>query len=370
MRARQMVEPDEDIAQHQVTPRHLMAPTHSETSSIAELLELAGGSLEELGRVWLGYTEPQGSLELRSAIAATYETVSPDQVVVLNSPVEGIYLTMRTLLDAGDEVVVLMPAYDALPNVPEDIGASVRPWFLEETDSGWRLDLDALAALLTNRTRLVVANFPHNPSGYLPTEEEWTAFLEMIGDAGIWLYHDEIFRGLEHGDRPRLDSAADRYEQTVVLGGLSKTHGLPGLRAGWLVVRIDNARRELINTKMYTSICPPAPSQYLILQALRIADQLAADNRELIRTNLALGEEFFAERSELFTFHPPLAGPVALAAIDVPSAVAFCDRLASEGGILLLPAKYLGLGDRHVRFGFGRKSFPEALAAFAEYLDV
>ena len=153
-----------------------------------------------------------------------------------------------------------------------------------------------------------------------------------------------------------------------MLGGLSKTHGLPGLRAGWLVIRDAAARAEFINTKMYTSICPPAPSEYIIGQALLVADELASRNRELILSNLSLAKEFFASHDDLFSFRRPLAGPVAIAEIAVDSAEKYCDRLAREAGIMLLPAKYLGLDDQHVRFGFGRRTFPEALATYESHL--
>ena len=288
--------------------------------------------------------------------------------MILGSPIEGIYLTMRTVLDPGDEVVVLAPSYDALRNLPEDLQCDVRYWYLEESEGGWRLDIDALRRLLTSNTRLVVLNFPHNPTGYQPTADEFDEILRLVSESGAWLYHDEIFRGLEHGDRPRLPSAADRFERSLVLSGLSKTHGLPGLRAGWLIVRDDELRSEVLNTKMYTSICPPAPVEYLSEQAVGIAEQLAERNRHLIRRNLEVAEAFFGRHADLFRYLAPLAGPVGLMGINVPSAREYCERLASEHSIMLLPSGSLGLGDGHVRFGFGWSEFPKSLAAYDDHL--
>lgn len=357
------------FAQFEFSAPHLLAPSDCESITLSELLELSGGSMSDLGDLWLGYTEPQGNPELRTAIAAGYQSVDSRDVVVLNSPIEGIYLTMRTMLDHEDEAIVLMPAYDALPNLPADVGAVVRPWHLVESADSWQLDLDGLQSLLSDSTKLVVANFPHNPTGYLPTESEFLDFLRIVAESGAWLYHDEIFRGLEHGERPRLPSAADQTERSIVLGGLSKTHGLPGLRAGWLVVGDATARQAIMNTKMYTSICPPAPVEYLALQGVLAAETLAAKNRELVRANLELAAEFFARHTDLYRFRRPLAGPVGVAAIEVESAERYCQKLATEAGIMLLPAKYLGLDDQHVRFGFGRKTFPAALAAYDAYLS-
>lgn len=348
---------------------HLLAPSDCESISVAELLEMAGASVDDLGSVHLGYTESQGGYEYRAAIAATYGLeVGADEIVVLGTPIEGIYLTMRTLLDPGDEVVVLMPCYDALRNLPQDIGCEVREWFVEETDDGWVLDLDRLEALLSDRTKLVVLNFPHNPTGHLPTHDEWSRLLGMLDHVGAWLYHDEIFRGLEHGRYPQLPSAAERYPRSVTLGGLSKAHGLPGLRAGWLVVPDPVMRAEIINTKMYTSICPAAPVEHLATVALSVADRLVTRNRDLVRANLDGAEGFFTSHRDVFRFHRPRSGPVALVGLRVPSATAYCEALATDHGIMLLPSSSLGLGDGHVRFGFGRSSFAESLAVFDAHL--
>ncbi len=359
---------EEYFARYEFAVEHLLAASNCETVSIRELLGMSGGSLDAIGDLRLGYTEPQGAESLRTAIAAQYEDVEPAHVVILGSPIEGIYLTMRSVLDPGDEVVVLAPSYDALRTLPEDLQCDVRYWYVEESDGAWRIDLDALSALLTNETKLVVLNFPHNPTGYQPTLREFEQILGLVSESGAWLYHDEIFRGLEHGDRPRLPSAADRFERSLVLNGLSKTHGLPGLRAGWLIVRDANLRAEVLNTKMYTSICPPAPIEYLAEQAVRIAGRLAERNRDLVRQNLALAEDFFDRHRSLFRYLQPLAGPVGLMGINVPSAHDYCERLASEHSIMLLPSGSLGLGDQHVRIGFGLADFANSLAAYDRHL--
>jgi len=364
----QSFETEHYCARYEFSVKYLLAASDCESLSIGKLLKMSGGSLEQMGEVSLGYTETQGAPWLREAISETYESVDAGDVIVLGSPIEGVYLTMRTLLAAGDEVIVLTPSYDALRNLPEDLAGTVHYWSLTESKGEWSLDLDALGHLLNDKTRLVVADFPHNPTGYLPTGDEFAELVRMVDVTGAWLYHDEIFRGLEHGERPTLRSAADLSECTIVLGGLSKTHGLPGLRAGWLVVRDEAVRQQVMNTKMYTSICPPAPVEYLTLQVLLVSEQLAALNRVLIASNLAIADTFFNRHSDLFTYRRPMAGPVALVGINVASATVYCDSLVEAAGVMLLPSPSLGIGDRHVRFGFGRLSFPEALGAFETYV--
>ena len=286
-------------AQYEFSSPYPLSVSDCETVSVQALLELAGQNLEDLGRLRLGYTESQGSPELRQAIAETYENVSANEIIVLATPIEGIYLTFRTLLEPKDEVIVLTPAYDALLNLPAHLG-QVKPWALNATADGWALNFETLETLLTPATKLIVINFPHNPTGFLPTEQEFTQLLELAERRGIWVYSDEMYRGLEFGTTPQLPSACDHYEKSIVLSGLSKAHGLPGLRAGWLIIKDAEMREAVMNYKMYTSICPPAPVEVLTQVALSIADKLVEKNKAIVRENLQLAQPFFEKWSELF----------------------------------------------------------------------
>ncbi|WP_374689710.1 aminotransferase class I/II-fold pyridoxal phosphate-dependent enzyme [Promineifilum sp.] len=357
------------FAQYEFTTPHILCASDCETLSIAELLALAGADPAELLDLRLGYTESQGNPALRAAAAALYTGVAPGDVVMLGAPEEGIYLTMRALLEPGDPVVVLTPAYDSLLNLAEHVSGRVNRWPIRPTPGGWALDLDNLERLVAPGTRLVVVNFPHNPTGYLPTLDEFDALIDIVARRGAWLLCDEMYRGLERDPVDRLPSAADRYERAIVLAGLSKTHGLPGLRAGWLIIRDPATRDALINWKHYTTICPPAPSEALAAVALRAHEPLAGRSRALIAANLERAAGFFARWPELFDWRPPRAGSVALVGLNRPSATAYCHMLAREAGVLLLPGSCLGYDDQSVRFGFGRAAFAAALAHYERHLE-
>lgn len=347
---------------------HLLCASDCETMTVGELLGLAGASAGDLLNLRLGYTESPGNPALRAAIAAQYERVAPEEVVVLGAPEEGIYLTMRVLLEPGDHVVVLTPAYDSLLNLAEHVSGNVDRWPIRPRPGEWALDLEELDRLVTDRTRLVVVNFPHNPTGYLPGAAEFDALIDIVRRRGAWLLCDEMYRGLERNPTERLPSAADRYERAVVLSGLSKTHGLPGLRAGWLVIRDPAVRNALINWKHYTTICAAAPSEALAGVALSAAELLAERNRQTIAANLATAGAFFGRWPEMFDWRRPRAGSVALVGLNVPSATEYCHALAREAGVLLLPGPNLGADDHSVRFGFGRAGFAAALGAYEDYL--
>ena len=232
------------------------------------------------------------------------------------------------------------------------------------------MDLAALETLLGPRTKLVVVNFPHNPTGFLPRPDQFEELLRMVERSGAWVFCDEMYRGLEFADAPRLPSAADRSERAIVLSGLSKAYGLPGLRTGWLLCHDTDVRKQLENWKYYTSICASAPAEFLAAAALHAGDALLEKNNSIVRDNVALASRFFTSdaAADRFTWRPPRAGSVALvevAASVTPSTTRWCHQLADDPGVLLLPGACLGAGDRFVRFGFGRTGFSAALDVLA-----
>ena len=362
---------EEYFALYEFQVPHLLCASDCEALTVAELLVLAGRPLTDLGSLHLGYTESQGHPALRQAIAGQYAQVPPEAVVFLGAPEEGIYLAMQTLLEPEDEVIVLLPAYDSLRNVAAHIcgPGRVKPWPLTPAGQGWQLDLAQLHRLITPQTRLLIVNFPHNPTGFLPTLAELQAIIEIARQHNLWLFCDEIYRGLELPGRDTLPSAADLYERSLVLAGLSKVHGLPGLRAGWLIIHDEALRQQFINWKHYTTICAAAPTEFLAQAALAAHPQLVARSRRIINDNLAAANAFFARWPDLFVWRPQQAGSVALVGVNQPSATAFCRQLIDEAGVLLLPGPYLGYDDRHVRLGTGRVNFPAALAHLEAYLQ-
>ncbi len=357
------------FAQYEFSTPHILCASDCESMSVETLLTLADMSLAELGDLHLSYTESQGHPELRRLVAAQYGSgISADQVVMLGAPEEGIYLLMRALLEPGDHVVVLTPAYNSLLNIAQHISGNVGQWAIQQTADGWWLDLKKLEDLLSPQTKLLIVNFPHNPTGFLPSEEMFQAIVDLAQRNGVWLFCDEMYRGLELDGRSTLPSAVTLYDKAVILAGLSKVHGLPGLRTGWLIICDKALRDNLINWKHYTTICAAVPSEYLAMAALRAQGKLVARNRKIIHKNLQVAEAFFARWPDLFLWRRPFAGSVALVEIHLPDVTAYCHQLAREGGVLLLPGKYIGCPEQFVRWGFGRTSFSASLSHYEAYL--
>jgi aspartate/methionine/tyrosine aminotransferase len=275
----------------------LLCASDPEPVSMRELLALADPETERLwAELRLGYTESSGHLLLRQQIAATYGTVGPDEVLVCSGAQEAIFVALGSLLGPGDHVVVIWPSYQSLHEVARASGAEVTLLPLEH-ERGWALDLDRLRAALRPATRAVVINFPHSPTGALPPTSTLEALVELADQRGFWLVADEVYRLLELDPAERWPPAVDRSPRALSIGVMTKAFGLGGLRIGWIACHDRELLRRFAARKDYTTICNSAPSEILALIGLRAADQLLARSMGIVRANLALLDDFFAEQS-------------------------------------------------------------------------
>ena len=175
--------------------------------------------------------------------------------MLIAAPEELIFIAMNALLRPGDHVIATFPGYQSLYAIAEALGCSVTRWPLEVRDGRWGLDLDFLAAAIRPETRLLVVNFPHNPTGYLPSRSELDAIIELARRHGLHVFSDEMYRLLEYDAETRLPPVADLYERGISLSGLSKSFALPGLRIGWLAMRDADLLARCIAFHDYTTIC-------------------------------------------------------------------------------------------------------------------
>jgi aspartate/methionine/tyrosine aminotransferase len=358
------------FARFEFTTPLQMSASDTESLSVEELLSLAD---DESRALWsglrLGYTESQGHPALRAAIAALYERVDPEQVLVFSGAEEAIFAFHSVALGPGDHAVVCWPAYQSLFEVARAAGAEVTPFRLRHED-GWAFDPDALRAELRETTRVVVLNFPHNPTGALPARRDFERAVAAAEERGAWLFSDEVYRWSEQSEEERLPAAVDLSPRGVSLGVMSKSFGLPGLRIGWIVARDSTLLARLAAFKDYLTICASAPSEILALIALRARDVVLARNRALLLANLELLDRFFARRPDAFAWVRPRAGSVAFPRLlgDEPVET-FAERLREREGVLLLPGSLFEYPGNHFRIGFGRRSFPEALERLERFAE-
>lgn len=356
------------FAQHEFTARHLLCSSDPESMSIGELLAFEPDSIDGLRDTWLGYTEYPGAPALRREIATLYENIHDDEIIVHTGAQEAIYSFMNAMLAPGDHAIVHMPGYQSHYSVAQASGVEVSSWKARE-DAGWAPDPDELETLVTPATRALVICTPHNPTGYLPSREAFDAIIAFARRHGLWLFSDEVYRGLEHDPADRLPAACDVYERAVSLGALSKTHGLAGLRLGWIATKSAEVLARMSAFKDYLTISNSAPSEYLSAIAVRHTDALLARNTAIVRSNLLVLDDFFARRADRFEWYRPRAGTIGFVRLKHGHAGQFCKELLERTGVLLLPSTLIDHGDAHVRLGFGRRNMPEVLGIVDAYLD-
>ncbi|MBI2777754.1 MAG: aminotransferase class I/II-fold pyridoxal phosphate-dependent enzyme [Chloroflexi bacterium] len=357
------------FARWEFAVRHLLCASDVEGWRMAELLGLADDETAGLWRdLRLGYTESTGHPLLRRAIAGLYDTADPEDVLVVSGAEEGIFAVVNVLIGEGDHAIVTWPGYQSLYEIARAAGADVTLHELREAD-GWAIDLEAIRAAVTPRTRLIVINAPHNPTGMLPERATFDGLVEIAAAAGAHLLVDEVYRYLEFDEADRLPAGVDAGRHVISLGVMSKSFAMAGLRIGWIASRDRDLLHRVASFKDYTTICASAPSEILALIGLRARDTVLGRSRALVLDNLATLDDLFERWPGVLSWVRPRGGSIGFPRLRAGlDADAFAAELVEREGVLLLPGSRFGHPGNHVRIGFGRTDLPEAVAGLERQL--
>jgi aspartate/methionine/tyrosine aminotransferase len=307
----------------------------------------------ELLNIPLNYSEARGTHELRSRIAATYDGLTPDDILITTGAIEANYLLFNALLAPGDEVVSVFPAYQQLYTVPEAIGCTVQTVKLREED-GYRYDVDELRRLVTDRTRMIVINTPHNPTGSALSAAECRAVYALADSVGASVLADEAYRWITVDGVPLPPPMRNLGPRAISVGTLSKPFGIPGLRLGWMAATAEIAAR-CWSYRDYTSLSPSGLSDYLACLAFAHREAILARTHDISARNLATFRGFLAEHRDLFSWVEPRGGLLGLLRyhLDLPSETV-ANRLAEEASVMLAPGSAFGMEGR-LRLGLGAR---------------
>ena len=358
------------FAQYEFSSRYLLSSSDCDGLSLKEILALANSKeREQWDSLQLGYTESSGLPELREAIAGLYKNVSSDEVFVL-SPGEANFIAMNVLLQPGDHVICMAPAYQSLYEVARSIGCELSFWNPTSDEKAWYYDPEELNKLVNLSTKLIILNFPHNPTGYIPSLNDYNKIVAIARRKGVFIFADEMYHQLEHDSHDTLPPMCEVYERSISLWGMAKTFALAGLRLGWIVCKDTLVMEEMNRFKDYLTICSPSTSEVLTLIALRNKRQLIQHNLDKIKANLLLFTTFCDEHRGHLQFAPTPAGSTAFVKlmIDEPS-LTFSEKLIQETGIMTLPAEMFEFGHSHLRIGLGRKNMAVPLEILDTYLQ-
>lgn len=361
---------EEWMNEYEVGARFNIAETCVDSVSPDQLFALTGvdkqAFLADLCAKRLTYGDIVGSDALREGICKLYKTVQPHQVVPTHGAAGANHHVFCSLISAGDRVVSIMPTYQQLYSIPESIGAEVAIMHLKQ-ENDYLPDLSELKALVTPDTKMICINNPNNPTGALMGKELLEEIVKIARSVDAYLLCDEVYRHLTQED-VWSESVADLYEKGISVSSMSKVFSLAGLRLGWIATHDEAALAAFRSHRDYDLISCGMFDEAVAAIALGHKDKLIARNTGIVRTNLAILDDW-VNSSEHFFYTRPQAGTTALVYydFDIPS-YDFCTRMYHETGAFVTPGDCFEQ-PRSMRIGYASdtETLKAGLAAITEF---
>ena len=315
-------------------------------------LTTMGFDLESFLDVPLGYSQSNGTIELRERIAAIYPGSSPDHIEVTNGTSEANYLIALSQVRAGDVVAMQVPNYMQMWGVARGVGAEVKTFRLR-TEAAWEPDWEEFERAVTEKTRLLYLSNPNNPTGSVLSDASMRRIVDRCQRTGTWLLSDEVYLGAEV-DGPRTKSFWGMGDGVIVTSGLSKAYGIPGVRIGWIVGPKDVVE-ACWSQHDYITIGPNKMSDRIAQVAVEATnrERCYARTGEILRHNLPIAREWAEGFGGRLKWTPPAAGAIALMRYeaDTPS-LAIAEQVRTRQSTLIVPGTHVGI-EGHVRIWLG-----------------
>jgi aspartate/methionine/tyrosine aminotransferase len=316
---------------------HSSHPAPMSPSQLTELIDFKPAQLQQI--LAQDYTPMAGSENLRSAIVqAHYRDTNPDDIMTTCGAQEAIFIILNALLKKDDRVVCLTPVFEPLYLQAKMADATVDTVPLL-ADQKWVIDWPALEKAVSNQTRLLIINFPHNPTGSHISEQELSKLVDLCRENDCWLLSDEVFRGLEHQSGERLPAAVDCYEKAISMAVMSKAYGMPAIRLGWIACRQARLRKQMMAVKRHLSICGSGLDENAALQILPHSQTIFNHHRRQLNQNRALLAENLTHLPHL-DCHLPEAGATCYPRLKPNQGLSgedFARHLAQHKAILVYP---------------------------------
>ncbi|HYY57649.1 MAG TPA: aminotransferase class I/II-fold pyridoxal phosphate-dependent enzyme [Pyrinomonadaceae bacterium] len=333
--------------------------------TLGELLGLMDADEQALlNETELVYSSATGSEKLRQAIGEMQGT-SAEQVQIVTGASEALLILFCLAAEAGANVILPFPLFPSTAVVADLFGLEVRFYHLRR-ENNFGVDMDEIKKLADDKTKLLLVNTPHNPTGATLSDEELRHLHDFAAERGIRFVSDEVYHPVYHG---RETSSAAVLPHATVLGSFSKALSLSGLRVGWIIER-DRARlSQYADARGYFTISNAPLAEKLALIALKHRETILARTRKVAAANLSLLDKFFAEHADDLGWVRPRGGMTAFPWLKRgDDAREFCSALAGRG-VLLAPGDCFQVKD-HFRLGFGvaGEGFSRGLERFADFL--
>jgi hypothetical protein len=336
--------------------------------TLRELMGM-GFDLESFLDVPLGYSQSNGTIELREALTQIYPGATVDNVEVTNGTSEANYLVALSQVRPGDAFALETPNYMQLWGVPRSLDAQVRTFRLRP-EQNWEPDWEKFERAVAPGTRMVYVSNPNNPTGSVLSDQAMRRIVERCEQAGAWLIADEVYAGAEVS-RPLTKSFWGLSERVIVTSGLSKAWGIPGVRIGWMVgpkalVAECWAQHDSI------TICPGKLSDGVARVAVSAENRSKcfARTRAVLNSNLQIARDWVASLNGFLEWREPEAGAIALMKYRAEvGSIELAERIRTRQSTLVVPGKMLGVeGFLRIWLGAREDYLREGLRRIAEEL--
>jgi len=318
----------------------------------------------------LCYGSHAGHDGLRDLIVKESQRLTRDDVLLTMGAAGGLFIIATSLLEPGDELVVVRPNYSTNLETPRAIGA--RLWYIDlQWEKGFALDLQAVEKAVTARTKYISVTYPHNPTGTCLRDEEMQQLAAIAGSRGIHLLVDETYRDMTFGRRPPL--AAEYGDHVISISSLSKTYGLPGLRMGWIICRDQRLMETFLAAKEQIHICGSPLDEELAFRYMQHKEvhfqRIARDIREkfdIVKT--------WMQGQDDLEWVEPSGGCVCFPRIKRPEQTdidMFYQLLLEKYGTYTGPGHWFEMPRHYMRIGFGwpaKDRLEEGLKSITESL--
>jgi aspartate/methionine/tyrosine aminotransferase len=312
----------------------------------------------------LVYSHPAGADSLREAIAEMQQ-VPVEAVQIVTGASEALVALMWLAAEPGANVIIPVPGFTTFSALPESLGLETR-FYKVRRENGFRIDPDEVKRLADSKTRLILVNSPHNPTGATIGDVEMEALHDFTGERGIQLVSDEVYHPIYHG---RQMQSAARLPHATVIADLSKAFSIAGVRTGWMIEHDARRRQQYWTARAYFSISNTTTGEILSEIAIRKRDVVLGKTQDVATRNLKLLERFMADHRDVLGWIPPQGGMTAFPWLvsgekDRP----FCQAAAGRG-VLLAPGDCFDTPS-HFRLGFAAAgdNFSKALDRFGAFV--
>jgi aspartate/methionine/tyrosine aminotransferase len=346
-------------------PQFDLASSTGPISSTNEILELMSpDERERFDEAHLIYSAVTGKRPLRQAVADVHG-VGVDEVQILTGASEALLSLFFLAAEPGANVLLPFPGYPPTAVEARLLGLETRFYHLRR-ENDFTVDLDEIKKLVDVKTKLLLINSPHNPTGATVSNAQMRELHDFAVERGIPFVSDEVYHPIYHDEET---SSAAVLPHAIVVGSFSKALSLSGLRVGWIIDRDPARQRQYMDARGYFTISNSPFAEDLAVVALRHRDRILARTRSAATANLSLLDQFFAEWKDEVGWVRPRGGMVCFPWLKRGgNARKFCSAVA-ERGTLLAPGDCFGMPE-HFRLGFGvtEKGFADGLQNIAEHL--